>query len=106
MGLRQISFNKLAASMAGGPVLCIPAKAVRKIIYTTNAIESLNRVIRKTTRPVAAFQPMPPPKLSIWPSAISKRRVAGQRMGCRAETIADSYPERFMTRFNCMGSAI
>ncbi len=32
-----------------------------RIIYTTNAIESLNRVIRKPPKPVAAFQPMPPP---------------------------------------------
>ena len=29
--------------------------AVRKIIYTTNAIESLNRVIRKTTKPRGSF---------------------------------------------------
>ena len=35
--------------------------AVRKIIYTTNAIESLNRVIRKTTKTRGTFQPMPPP---------------------------------------------
>ncbi len=29
--------------------------AVRKITYTTNAIESLNRVIRKTTKPRGSF---------------------------------------------------
>ena len=29
--------------------------AVRKIIYTTNAIESLNRVIRKTTKTRGSF---------------------------------------------------
>ena len=29
--------------------------AVRKIIYTTNAIESLNRVIRKTTKTRDSF---------------------------------------------------
>jgi transposase-like protein len=34
------------------------APAVRKIIYTTNAIECLNRLIRKTTKPAAAFQQM------------------------------------------------
>ena len=30
-------------------------KQVRKIIYTTNAIESLNRVIRKTTKTSGSF---------------------------------------------------
>ena len=33
---------------------CAPP-AVRKIIYTTNAIESLNRVIRKTTKTRGSF---------------------------------------------------
>jgi len=34
--------------------------AVRKIIYTTNAIESLNRVIEKPLKHGAAFQPTMP----------------------------------------------
>ena len=46
---------ELAARMARShPVLCI-STAVRKIIYTTNAIESLNRVIRKTTKTRGSF---------------------------------------------------
>ena len=40
---------KLVAQMAGViPFFALPT-AVRKIIYPTNAIETLNRVIRKTT---------------------------------------------------------
>ena len=37
-----------------GPALTFPP-AVRKIIYTTNVIESLNRVIRKTTKTRGSF---------------------------------------------------
>ena len=46
----------LAAGLAGViPFFAFPP-AVRKIIYTTNAIESLNRVIRKTTKTRGSFQ--------------------------------------------------
>ncbi|MFG6501649.1 transposase, partial [Sulfitobacter sp. 1A15106] len=38
-----------------GSVLSDNQQAVRKIIYTTNAIESLNRVIRKTTKTRGSF---------------------------------------------------
>jgi transposase-like protein len=41
----------VAAGVAGSdPVLCLRSgdPAIRKIIYTTNAIESLNRVIGST----------------------------------------------------------
>ena len=58
----EIPVNRtlLAAGVAGGdPFFRLPA-AVRKIIYTTNAIESLNRVIRKTTKTRGSFQPMTP----------------------------------------------
>ena len=42
--------------MAGGdPVLRLPPPDVRRIIYTTNAMESLNRVIRKTTKTRGGF---------------------------------------------------
>lgn len=45
----------MAACMAGShPVLRFPARGP-KIIYTTNAIESLNRVIRKTTKTRGSF---------------------------------------------------
>jgi transposase-like protein len=36
------------------PFFAFPPE-VRKIIYTTNAIESLNRVIRKTTKTCGSF---------------------------------------------------
>ena len=46
----------MANSMAGGhPFLCLPASPVRKIIYPTNAIEGLNRIIRKTTKTRGSF---------------------------------------------------
>jgi len=38
--------------------------AIREIIYTTNAIENLNRVIRKTTKRAAVFPPMRPPEIN------------------------------------------
>jgi putative transposase len=37
---------------------CPPA--VRKTIYTTNAVESLNRVIRKATKTCGSFPPVTP----------------------------------------------
>lgn len=49
---QEISLNrpKLAAGMAGSnPVLRLPASGA-KTTYITNAIESLNRVIRKNTK--------------------------------------------------------
>ena len=46
---------KLVAQMAGViPFFALPP-AVRKIIYPTNAIENLNRVIRKTTTTRGSF---------------------------------------------------
>lgn len=53
----EISVHRalMAAGLArGDPVFAFPP-AVRKIIYTTNAIESLNRVIRKTTKTRDSF---------------------------------------------------
>ena len=56
--------NILQSPQAGGeqsiPFFAFPP-AVRKIIYTTNAIESLNRVIRKTTKTRGSFPTDPPP---------------------------------------------
>ena len=46
---------KLVAQMAGViPFFAFPP-AVRKIIYTTNAIENLHGVIRKTTKTRSSF---------------------------------------------------
>ena len=39
----------------GDPVLCCSRAAIRKIIYTTNAVESLNRVLRKTLKTKGSF---------------------------------------------------
>lgn len=51
--LQSILANK-AASMIFKPILAFPP-AVRKIIYTTNATESLDGVIRKTTKTRGSF---------------------------------------------------
>jgi putative transposase len=71
--------------------------AVRKIIYTTNAIESLNRVIRKTTKTRGSFPTDDAAKKLIY-LAIRNYEKAGR---CVREWVAARnqfailYPERF-----------
>ena len=88
---------KLAAGLArGDPVFCLPP-AVRKIIYTTNAIESLNRVIRKTTKTRGSF-PTDDAATKLIYLAIRSFEKAGR---CVREWVAARnqfailYPERF-----------
>ena len=57
---REIRLHRpcLAAGVAGSDrVLCLRSgdPAIRKIIYTTNAIESVNRVIRKSIKARSSF---------------------------------------------------
>ena len=54
---RQIRLRRpsLAAGMAGGDTVFAFDPAIRKIIYTTNAIESLNRLIRKSIKTRGSF---------------------------------------------------
>ena len=97
---------------------------MRKIIYTTNAIESLNRVIRKTTKTRGSF-PTDAAATKLIYLAIRNFEKAGrrhqadlsghpqfrkggslrQRMGCRPKPVRYSLPRTVqqMTRFNCMG---
>ena len=87
--------------------------AVRKIIYTTNAIESLNRVIRKTTKTRGSFPTdAAATKLIYLPDLthpchpqFRKGGSLRQRMGCRPKPVRYSLPRTVqqMTRFNCMG---
>ena len=71
--------------------------AVRKIIYTTNAIESLNRVIRKTTKTRGSF-PTDAAATKLIYLAIRNFEKAGR---CVREWVAARnqfailYPERF-----------
>jgi len=71
--------------------------AVRKIIYTTNAIESLNRVIRKTTKTRGSF-PTDDAATKLIYLAIRNFEKAGR---CVREWVAARnqfailYPERF-----------
>jgi transposase-like protein len=71
--------------------------AVRKIIYTTNAIESLNRVIRKTTKTRGSF-PTDDAATKLICLAIRRFEKAGR---CVREWVAARnqfailYPERF-----------
>jgi transposase-like protein len=75
--------------------------AVRKITYTTNAIESLNRVIRKTTKTRGSF---PTPSRAckhalpgsgrgrdkadlLGDPQLRESRQMRQRMGCRAKPV-------------------
>jgi transposase-like protein len=71
--------------------------AVRKIIYTTNAIESLNRVIRKTTKTRGSF-PTDEAATKLIYLAIRNFEKTGR---CVRESVAARnqfailYPERF-----------
>jgi transposase-like protein len=71
--------------------------AVRKIIYTTNAIESLNRVIRKATKTRGSF-PTDEAATKLIYLAIRNFETAGR---CVREWVAARnqfailYPERF-----------
>ena len=71
--------------------------AVRKIIYTTNAIESLNRVIRKTTKTRGSF-PTDDAATKLIYLAIRNFEKSGR---CVREWVAARnqfailYPERF-----------
>ncbi len=71
--------------------------AVRKIIYTTNAIESLNRVIRKTTKTRGSF-PTDDAATKLIYLAIrnfeSKGRCVREWVAARNQ-FAIIYPERF-----------
>ena len=83
--------------------------AVRKIIYTTNAIESLNRVIRKTTKTRGSF-PTDDAATKLIYLAIrsfeSKGRCVREWVAARNQ-FAILYPERFnqVSRLNRMGQA-
>ncbi len=75
--------------------------AVRKIIYTTNAIESLNRVIRKTTKTRGSFPTPSRARKHALPGSgrgrdkadllgdpqLRESRQMRQRMGCRAKPV-------------------
>ena len=83
---------------------------MRKIIYTTNAIESLNRVIRKTTKTRGSFPTDAAATkliyLAIRKNLRRKRRVAASENGLPPETSSLFSTRRTvqqMTRFNCMG---
>ena len=81
--------------------------SVRKIIYTTNAIESLNRVIRKTTkntRQLSNRRCGNQTDLSRHPK-IRKHRTVRPRVGCCQKPVRYSLPRTVqpMTRFNRMG---
>ena len=80
---------------------------VRKIIYTTNAIESLNRVIRKTTKTRGSF-PTDAAATKLIYLAIRNFEKAGRCVRewvCRPKPVRYSLPGTVqqMTRFNCMG---
>ncbi|WVX50940.1 IS256 family transposase ISPye43 [Roseobacter fucihabitans] len=71
--------------------------AVRKIIYTTNAIESLNRVIRKTTKTRGSF-----PTDDAAPKLIYLAIRSFEKAGRCVRQLVDArnrfailYPERF-----------
>uniref|UniRef100_UPI004047D139 IS256 family transposase n=5 Tax=Yoonia sp. TaxID=2212373 RepID=UPI004047D139 len=71
--------------------------AVRKIIYTTNAIESLNRVIRKTTKTRGSF-PTDDAATKLIYLAIRSFETSGRRIrdwGAARNQFAILYPERF-----------
>ena len=71
--------------------------AVRKIIYTTNAIESLNRVIRKTTKTRGSF-PTDDAATKLIYLAIrnfEKNGNAVREWGAARNQFAILYPERF-----------
>jgi putative transposase len=72
-------------------------RAWQKIIYTTNAIESLNRVIRKTTKTRGSFQTDDAATKLIY-LAIRSFEKAGrcvrERVAARNQ-FAILYPERF-----------
>ena len=54
---REIPLDRagLASGLAGGDPVFAFDPAIRKIIYTTNAVESLNRVLQKTLKTKGAF---------------------------------------------------
>ena len=79
---------------------------MRKIIYTTNAVESLNRVIRKTTKTRGSLPTdAAATKLIYLDPQFRKGGSLRQRMGCRPKPVRYSLPRTVqqMTRFNCMG---
>ena len=81
--------------------------AVRKIIYTTNAIESLNRVIRKTTKTRGSFPTDDAATKLIYLAirSFEKSWQMRQRMGCRTKPVRYPIPRTVqqMTRQNRMG---
>lgn len=71
--------------------------AVRKLIYTTNAIESLNRVIRKTPKTRESF-PTDDAATKLTYLAIrsfEKTGRGGREWGATRDQFAILYPERF-----------
>jgi transposase-like protein len=71
--------------------------AVRKIIYTTNAIESLNHVIRKTTKTRGSF-PTDDAATKLIYLAIRSFEKAGRSVSewvAARNQFAILYPERF-----------
>ena len=91
---RQISFNRpKRPSMAGGhPRSAFPPAESRKIIYTADAIESLNRVIRKTTKTRGSFPTETGHQLT---SGIRFRKGGSLRQRTGRNQFAILYPERF-----------
>ena len=72
-------------------------EAVRKIIYTTNAIESLNRVIRKTTKTRGSF-PTDDAAMKLIYLAIRSFEKSGRAVRewvAARNQFAILYPERF-----------
>ncbi len=100
------------------PVFAFPP-ALRKIIYTTNAIESLNRVIRKTTKTRGSFPTdeaatkliylairdfeKAGPCVREWPLSDCRQSPAGN--SCRPQSVRYSVPRTVqqVIRFNRMG---
>ena len=68
-----------------------------RAVYTTNAIESLNRVIRKTTKTRGSF-PTDDAAMKLIYLAIrnfERKRSAVQEWGAARNQFAILYPERF-----------
>uniref|UniRef100_UPI003898FD5B transposase n=1 Tax=Palleronia rufa TaxID=1530186 RepID=UPI003898FD5B len=68
--------------------------AIRKIIHTTNAIESPNRAIRRPRRAVHSPPMGPPRNRSTSPSAPSKTMADMPGNGSRLATGSPEYPAR------------
>ena len=78
------------------PFFAFPPE-VRKVIYTTNAIESLNRVIRKTTKTRGSF-PTDDAAMKLIYLAIrnfERKGSAVQEWVAARNQFAILYPERF-----------